>query len=235
MTKQATARPTLRRPWRSARIATLLLLAGVFTDRLVFSGQSAEVDKYHQRVRAAAEAVPYYVGSWLGRESPVPQGAITLLKPNAIVSRSYSDMDSGAGFSFLIVHCRDARDMLGHFPPVCYRGQGWSMKSATPRDWKGGRIQGTQYVFEIERGGYSSRIVVNNFMVLSNGRTARDMDDIEAAARDSRLKHFGAAQIQFVYSEELSESMQDEISSAFIDELNPLISTITQFSQEEGK
>jgi Protein of unknown function (DUF3485) len=219
----------------SARIVALLLLGGIFAERLVFSGDGPDVAAYHDRVRAAADSFPYHVAGWLGRNSQVPQGAITLLKPNVIVSRTFSDMNSEAGFSFLLVHCRDARDMLGHFPPVCYAGQGWSLKSASAQDWENGKIQGMRYVFEVDRAGYSSSIVVDNFMLLPSGRTARSMDHVEATARDSRLKHYGAAQVQFVYDGDLTETEHDAISSAFIDELLPIISIITEPLQEARK
>mgnify|MGYP007071125856 CR=1 FL=1 len=42
-----------------------------------------------------------------------------------------------------VVQCRDARDMGGHYPPICYPGQGWTPKNpgiAVPLRLGGGPV-----------------------------------------------------------------------------------------------
>ena len=55
--------------------------------------------------------------------------------------------------SFLLVQCRDARDLQGHWPPVCYRGQGWVQSAALPRSWEVQdlQVEGMQYDFLCDR------------------------------------------------------------------------------------
>ena len=86
----------------------------------------ADLTAYHDSIRKVANNIPYVVGDYVGQDIPIPQGAIELLKPNVIISRRYSNLNNGATVDLLFVHCKDAQDMLGHHPPVCYPAHGWS-------------------------------------------------------------------------------------------------------------
>src|SRR5690242_11846971 len=66
-----------------------------------------DVEPYHHRAREAVlgrelrngqheGGVPYTIGSWYGKDEEIPVAAQQLLKPNAILSRSYRDTTSGA-------------------------------------------------------------------------------------------------------------------------------------------
>jgi hypothetical protein len=186
-------------------LATLLLLAGIVAERRLYRSPSPDTDAYHARIRSAARQMPLSMDGWLGVELPEPPGAVTLLKPNVVVSRRFEHMQSGRSFCFLLVQCRDARDMLGHFPPACYVAHGWEQESAEPADWRIDEqftIRGTTYVFATARNAdrpAPQRMTVENFMILPDGSTGRGMDDVERAARHGRMKHLGAAQVQLMF------------------------------------
>src|SRR6185437_11848693 len=95
--------------------ALLLCLAAAYRGH--YQVAPAGMAEYHQRIRAAAEALPMNIGSWRGQDAPVTAGAVALLHPNVIVSRRYLDPASGRAVNFLLVQCTDARDILGHYPP----------------------------------------------------------------------------------------------------------------------
>src|SRR5690349_1570524 len=75
---------------------------------------------YHARAKAAIDAVPYSIsaGAWTGRDEEIPRAAQTLLRPNAIINRTYIENDTSAfphtrrEASLLIVQCLDSNDML---------------------------------------------------------------------------------------------------------------------------
>lgn len=205
--------------------ATLSVLVGVWTERSFFRTPPADSAPYHARVSAAAEEMPLHIGSWLGAEVPVPAAAIQILHPNVIISRRYVNITTGRSVSFLLVQVRDARDILGHYPPVCYAGQGWTRDAAEPTDWQLGdqTIQGTQYLFSSERSERRSEIVVDNALFLPNGTTCRDMEGVDAAARDNRLKFFGAAQVQLVYDNEIPAAERRELFQTFIRAARPIV------------
>jgi hypothetical protein len=227
----STAGPVSRRLFLSQSVLPWLctgaLLLGIGADRLLLRRPAADATAYHQRVRQAAEGLPLVCGGWLGTDVPVPQGAVTLLKPNVIVSRRYEEIGTGRTATVLLVHCQDARDILGHYPPACYRGQGWTLESATPMDWsRDGRvINGTRYSFTTPQ---RVSMTIDNFMLLPDGRTARDMNDVERVAQDQRQKHFGAGQVQLLYRSEMSDADRAEIFQTFVGMLRPVIAQITQ-------
>src|SRR5690348_12138148 len=95
-------------------VLTLCLLAGLALERHSLRGDMQDPVPYHQQVRAAVEAIPFRIGSWFGTDSPVPPAAVALLHANVALCRSYKNIDNGRQITFLLVHCSDARDILGH-------------------------------------------------------------------------------------------------------------------------
>ena len=208
--------------------ATLSVLVGVWTERSFFRTPPADSGPYHARVRAAAETLPLHVGSWLGADTPVPAAAIQILHPNLIISRRYVNVTSGQSVTFLLVQVRDARDILGHYPPVCYAGQGWTRNAAEPTDWQLDErpIHGTRYLFSSERAERRAEIVVDNVLFLPTGTTCRDMDGVDAAARNNRLKFFGAAQVQLVYDNTIPAAQRRELFETFIRAARPVVAQL---------
>ena len=107
--------------------------------------------------------------------------------------------------TLLIVQCRDSRDMLGHYPPRCYRSHGMEQKYAEPRDWHVGdmTIPGVEYGFEQKLVGQTYRTTVYNFFVVPGGRSnnplRRDMDAVRDAAEAYQQRYYGAAPFPVVF------------------------------------
>ena len=70
--------------------------------------------------------VPYKLGSWAGSDVESPPSAIQMLKPNVVVSRYYENTETGEAVSLLLTHCKDARNLVGDYPPVCYPSSGYA-------------------------------------------------------------------------------------------------------------
>src|SRR6185295_13858053 len=120
-------------------------------------------------------------------------------RPNVMLSRKYLNVTNGSDVQSLLVQCSDARDMLAHYPPICYPSRGWVLSAAVPREWQVGdlAVQGIEYRFSMEGLDRAQTLVVDNFMVMPDGRFMRDMKAVEDAAADVRTRYFGAAQFQF--------------------------------------
>ena len=110
--------------------ATVIVLLALLGDRMFLRMSPVQTDEYHASVKAAVEAVPTVVGSWVGIDTPVPEAAVRMLHPNIILSRRYQNLSTNETLTVLLVHVRDARDVLGHYPPVCYPGQGWRARAS---------------------------------------------------------------------------------------------------------
>lgn len=156
-------------------------------------------DPWHARVRLAAEELPHVVGDWVGRDIEPLAGAVKLLKPNVIMHRRYVNSE-GRVADLLLVQCRDARDMVGHYPPICYRAHGWEAVAEGSAQWgiAGRTVTGMEYEYaRNDAMGVVSRVVAN-LVILPEGRFATDMKPVQDAATSARRRHFGAAQIQIV-------------------------------------
>ena len=213
-----------------AYAATAVVLLALLADRTMLRMAPAETDAYHATVREAIEALPAAIGSWAGTDTPVPEAAVRMLHPNIILSRRYEnlDMSKNESVTLLIVHVRDARDVLGHYPPVCYPGQGWKTQQAAPIDWSVAdmTIRGTGYEFGRDRLEGASRLYVDNFLILAGGETCRDMDGVELAAQDRSRKFFGAGQVQLVYDGRTTPQRRREISEEFLKSTEPALRAI---------
>ena len=207
---------------------TLLLLGGTLVEKVVFHLPPADAAAYHARVRQIATELPYNIGPWLGTDTPIPPSAVALLKPNVIVSRQYRHVRTGRTASVLIVQCEDARDLIGHYPPVCYAAHGWSARGAAPVDrvLDGETIPITDYTFVSKRIDRTSELRIANFMVLPDGQVCRNMDGVESAAQDYRRKFFGAAQVQIVTDASWDGFERDELFQAVIAAVEPLLEAI---------
>jgi hypothetical protein len=203
--------------WGSA-IAAVALLMAIGAEGILYRGVPAGSDAYHACVRESAAQMPRAIGPWLSTDIQVVPGAEQLLRPNVLVARRFREIRSDRRFTFLFVQCRDARDMLGHYPPVCYAAQGWSEESAAPIDWKVDdlTIQGMRYHFTTQRREMLSEIVVNNFMILPDGSTGRGMEEVERASRQRQRKFFGAAQVHFVFDADFSETEQNSLIESVV-------------------
>src|SRR4051812_13591582 len=211
----------------TAILAPPLLCAGILGGIVLEKRthvQPADAVPYHKRAFDAINAMPWAIGdqdngSWMGKEIEQPTAAVRLLKPNIIISRQYTDVSAQARYGVprtcdvLIVQCKDSRDMVGHYPVNCYPNAGETLIRSEPRDWQIGNvtITGTEYTFERFNRGQSARRVVYNFLVVPGVGIVRDIKGVDKAAEDYQRRHFGAAQFQFVMSDELSREVRDRI------------------------
>jgi hypothetical protein len=204
------------------------LLIGLSTVKAFWFKTPLQADAYHSRISAAAAAVPSHFGSWVSVDVPVPPAAMTMLRPNVAVSRRYTDLNTGQQATLLLIQCRDARDLFGHYPPVCYAAHGFHAVESVPRDWSvdGLAIHGMSYTFSSTSPEDPSSMVVYDFMILPNGTTCRDLDGVYASARDPRKRKLGAAQLQVLIDSNVSAAVRDAEFSDLIKSNRPTIDAI---------
>lgn len=178
--------------------AALALLVGLALETYS-RPRPSEAEPYHARVRAAAAELPAQIGPWEGKRVKPTRAARELLNPNVIYQRLYTNANNGQQVSVLIVHCKDARDIAGHYPPVCYPAHGWEQRSAERFEGEvaGQELHGTQYRFARSAFGSGSMIVHN--LIVMPGRIVPDMDQVEKLAGSYVRRFYGAAQVQVVF------------------------------------
>ena len=216
-----------RLPWL-AGVAAAVMLVGVAVHGYSFpSGQSAA--PYHAAVRQAALDLPRQIGPWVGADTEVPEAAIALLRPNVMLSRRYRNQTTGRSFDLLLVQCADARDMEGHFPPVCYPAFGWNQAAANPlviplRDLK---VPAMSYQFTRQSaGGRQYRVWVTNIILLPQGSFATTMSEIRRLAGTYSDRFFGAAQVQLVFDDRWTQTDRREVAAQVGAALQPIMELV---------
>lgn len=202
----------------------LLVVVAVLRER---PENTAGVKLYHEQIADLVGQIPVDTGGWEGQEVPIPQSATDLLRPNALVSRRYVHASRGVSGTLLVVQCRDARDMAGHYPPRCYPGNGWlpPQERAFEDTEIGGRTY-RKYNFSRETGRSVHEIQVYSLFVLPTGSTTTSMSDVYALSADMENRHLGAAQIQFVVDREMEEDELRWLLEEFAALVEPVVHAI---------
>jgi len=207
---------------------SILLLVGIGFDKSRWP-KPADVDPYHNEVRMAVEAVPIEIDEeWTGSEMELQRAAVQLLRPNVTLSRRYESSVSGESFHLMVIHCRDTRDMIGHYPPVCYPQSGWTQQSRRVLDvgLLGRTVPITEYQFSQPLSGAASNITVYNAIVLPNGTFGLSNADIDYIGANRQARVFGSAQLQMVFSSMIPADRRQEIVEQFMGHLSSPLNRI---------
>jgi hypothetical protein len=228
---------------------SILMLMGMTAEAMTHITPK-DSDGYLLRCKKAIEDIPTtLVGPtgniWSGKDTDVPPEATKLLRPNKILSREYVQQGGeNASVSLLIVHCSDARDLQGHYPPRCYPASGHRQISEEQRTWHlpGMDINGMAY--EFSSGSMGGTMTVYNFFVTPrvpgahvshpelDGAICRDMADVYKSGEDYQRRYFGAAEFQIVGQ---GQATMEQMDQAFVDLLTPNEDVIrTLMNRESG-
>ncbi|QDU33073.1 hypothetical protein KS4_11140 [Poriferisphaera corsica] len=205
----------------------MILLLGIGL-QAVFRPQPSDASEFHAVAKNSIYSLPSQIGDWVGRDQDIPASAIKLLRPNAIISRSYYNKKTGETASLLIVQSKDARDMRGHFPPVCYPANGYQMTNEMQVDWDadGLLMNGTDYTFSIQRSNRVTYLNVANFIILPNGYVVPNMKALNEAASDYTRFFQGAAQLQLVTNKNYTDEQRQRIFEELVGSNKQIIQTL---------
>lgn len=205
-------------------ILPALLLLGVMAVLGTELPRNAVDDQdYLAGVYESITEIPYRIGDWIGADVEAQAPAIQLLRPNKLLQRHYAMTDGASDFSLLIVHCSDARDMQGHYPPVCYPAHGWSSAGSTRTSFVLGQtsVPCLVYRFDTVRHGEQLRMTILNFFAVPSQEQAMaaDMAAVNSAAASSRRAGLGAAQFQLILA---ADATPDEMTR-LMEQIGPAI------------
>lgn len=209
-----------RMNWAVVAMAALMCVAAA--NRWQHS-EPTDTETFQADVRKAWAGAPKVVGNWVGSDIPLPTAAVKVLRPNAQLNRRYQNVVSGEEISVLAIDCGDARDMEGHYPPNCYPGNGWILKSITPTDWCNGAVRGNAYEFADGKLSGSGGLWVAGTFILRHAGTARDMKEMRIKARQGGTRYYGVAQVQVVVPQATTSQRRKEIAEQFFTAFAPLM------------
>ena len=193
----------LKRTTMLAPLLSLALLAGLAVALPTYTEPNGSADVRRAEIAYAMSQVPWLIGRWVGEGAEVPREAQKLLRPNSILSRVYR-RPHGPQVHVLLVHCNDARDMQGHYPPICYPSSGYvpldtSHEENVVLQAAGCEIPVHTYAFERMRDRTSvERIRVFNAFILPDGTVSRSIDDINRQSERATIASLGVAQLQII-------------------------------------
>ena len=186
---------------------------------------------YHEHVRKTVLAIPHQLGPWKGKDQEVVKEAVELLRPNVMLSRTYTHEETGESVTLLIVQCKDARDLLAHYPPICYPNAGWKIekkykpvnKLFNHREKKNNWAVYPMY-HKSSQANEVSQIVYQK-MPLPNGTVTKDMGEVRAFAGNYLVRHFGASQVQIIVQESLRGTTKASIDP-ILDAIEPFLEAV---------
>lgn len=212
--------------------AALLLVATLGQARSSGEAGGAEAEAHLARVASVIDAVPYRIDRWIGRDVQPTQAATDLLRPNRILQRTFTDPDDGSWFSVLIVHCRDARDMLGHYPPNCYPANGWASAGQRDERWGQGErgVPARVYHFSQRRGTEREGLVILGLFATPSGaaRVGPDLRLVDEASRSRTDTAWGVGQVQVIMPEATPEDVRARMWEAARAALDPVLTAMTR-------
>jgi hypothetical protein len=201
-------------------------------------GGATPDERMQAAIAAAMASAPYRIGRWASRDIDIPEHAGRLLRPNAMLARRFVDLESGAVVDLLIVHCGDTRDMLGHYPPVCYPSHGWTPGGAHAAaiDLDHSNIPAMVYEFtQIRAAGRTARLRVINFFVLPGsvdgergGETmvTGDMDEVYRRTNWLGASIRGVAQVQVLSRGDATAEQTIGHAREVLSGLSPLLESL---------
>jgi len=214
---------------------TLACLAGLHTQ----ISKYARVDDksaFHAAVARHVRAYPARIGDWAGTEMTLPVAAQQLLRPNVQFARRFTQEATGRRASVLLIHCRDARDMSGHYPPNCYPANGWTAEGgARVSTWHvwGRDVPVAEYAFSRREVQGDMHAIVYDFFILPTGAFVTEMSDVRSASGDYRMRPYGAAQFQVLFDASVPEEERRQIALRLLEPLAPAVDVLTLKTTEE--
>jgi hypothetical protein len=184
-----------------------------------------------EAIAATMHDVPFFLGPWIGRDEAVPPEAQELLRPNAIFSRTYQKY-GGLRLHVLIVHCSDARDMIGHYPPVCYPSAGWvpeRVPGSSEDAIELGRVRLPVRLYQFQRmreHGREDRIRICNAFILPGGIVSREISDINRQSERRAVSAQGVAQLQVIVPAGLDRTEAMEAAGELLGAMHDLFSVL---------
>lgn len=211
------------------RLLGVMLLLAIGVERYASGHRSPNVARYQEQIRRAAEHVPICIGAWVGQDTHVPAQALTVLKPNVMISRVYTNVENGLTAGVMLVHCSDAHSMVGHFPLRCYPADGWAVQSSTPRDWTVDdlKLAGTEYQFSMQPAGAAPKtIVVANCLLRPDHRVLRNMQELSDTLSGADGTSSGAGQIQVYFQCDIPPEQRERAITELLRGFRPVLDAI---------
>jgi exosortase len=185
-----------------------------------------DVEARYRTIRDEVLALPSRLGPWRGEDIEVPLAEQRILKPNAMLSRSLSMLGGDERAHLLLIHCRDVRDMLGHWPASCYVSAGWKPEKDAARTIEvphaGLELQALRHRFSRVRGeDLVERTEVWSAFLAPGEPPTGNLQDLAGRAGGRLRSRQGIAQIQVCFPGFVTDDEADRAVRSILEAFPP--------------
>ena len=192
---------------RSAPLVSIVLMMGGWFLIENPMGEDGQILEHRARIVEEMKTFPYQLDNWWGADVPVPTSAMEILRPNSLVSRRFSKLETSDEVVLALIHCSDLRDMMGHYPPVCYPATGWTLDEEGTEDVLVplADINARMRLYRFHRfdqEGLQKEQTVLSIFLLPNELLLTDMQELKGrSSRGRNMSAVGVAQLQMVFND----------------------------------
>ena len=117
--------------WLVWFLCVVLLISCGITYRVLASRLKLVIDT-PVKLPVLLSAFPKQIGSWVGKNVPIPENIQRAAGNDASLKRLYTDEVTNQWVNVYITYTARPRTMLGHRPRICYVAGGWVHDSTLP-------------------------------------------------------------------------------------------------------
>jgi hypothetical protein len=204
------------------RYQSMLSVVGAFgilamaVSQKISARPTVDPTPYHARIQAIASQPVADSAVWRVEDLP-DEGLKDAFRANVFLKQSFQNKVTGERVSFSLIQCRDVRDLVRHYPSICYPARAMVQSMRRPIDWTvdGLSMHATEYLFESNDFRQANATDVYHFIVLPNGSTTGD-PGIMKKQMPLQNRFYGAAQVQIVFS---GTAIEEGRRLAIVDEM----------------
>jgi hypothetical protein len=207
-------------------IAALGVLAMAVSQKLS-ARPTVDPSPYHARIQLAASHPLSNSSAWQMEEIP-DEGLKDAFRANVLLKRSFQHRVTGESVSFSLIQCPDVRDLVRHYPSICYPARAMVETMRRPLEWTidGLPMHATEYLFESNDFRQANTTNVYHFILLPNGSITGDPGVMKKQV-PLQNRFYGAAQVQIVFTgTAIEESRRMEIVNEIIRMHRPIFDSI---------
>ena len=173
--------------------------------------------------------LPRRIGSWVGRDIPIPANVQRAAGNDAFLKRLYRDETRGQWVNVYIAYTAHPRTMLGHRPRICYVAGGWvhdSTQTVTIHSSTGRAVPCLLHHFH-RPAPSDEEIIVMNFYIVNGQLTS---DDGVFSGVGWRTPNISGDPARYVTQVQISSSLENSIRTAAED----MVEMILDFFPDEN-
>ena len=198
--------------WLFWIVTVILLISCGITYRVLATRLRSVVDT-PVALPVPLEAFPKRIGSWIGKDVPIPLNIQRTARNDASLKRLYTDEVGNQGVNVYIAYTAHPRTMLGHRPRICYVAGGWvhdGTQAVTITSNVGRVVPCLIHRFH-KPAPSNEEIIVLNFYIVNGQLTS---DDKAFSGVGWRIPNINGDPARYVTQVQISSILENSIRTA---------------------